>query len=225
MVRLWLLLFSLPHPSYQKPWLWPSTLHVCFVLDITGFLWRVMFLCWKLTFCSYWRIIILFPIFLISKIHLSQDVRFRKKELSQEMPGRNLHVETIVLMAIYCFGLTSTIFPSFLKQHRDFRLWNFPGPLSCYQTWRLISPCSKQSCHILSNVCSFIMDWGCHDGGNRSLIQSHLVVVSCGYGASVKMSERVKILVLVSTLWQNQDSRSFVGSCAFQTSICLIMTF
>ena len=109
-------------------------------------------------------------------------------------------MEAVILMAIYCFGLTSNIFPSFLKQRPDFRLWDFPGPLSRYQAWRLVSPCSKQTYHILSSVCSFIVDCGYHDVGNWSLIQSHLVVVSCGYGASLKMSEGVKILDVVSTL-------------------------
>lgn len=97
------------------------------------------------------RIIILFPIFLTSKTHFSQDMRFRKKWLSQEVSGGNLHMKTVMIVAIYIVLAYPGIFSP------GFCLWNFPGPLCGCWPRCPTSLSGKQIYHTLSNGCSLVI--------------------------------------------------------------------
>lgn len=146
---------------------------ILFVLDITGILWRVMYPCWILILYAHRRIkILFFFIFLIFKIHFSQNVKFRKKN-SQEMPAGNLHMATVIT-TVSMFLPNQKYFTLLLGAPPDFHLWHFPGPLFGPLAWCPTSHvlCTKHIYRILSNGCSFVIDYGYHVIVNWSLIRA-----------------------------------------------------
>lgn len=163
-VRLWLLLSSVPHPSYWKHWLWPSTLHELFLLSLSSWHHRIPL---KSNVSKWWQSFILTELryfFLFSRLVKFIFLRMwdsgKKNFFPQEMPGRNLYMGAVYYNSSRLFWHNQEyFFHSYGSSTLIFICGSSLALLCGHQPWCPNSPSSKRSTivSLMAAGCSLTM--------------------------------------------------------------------